>query len=123
MLVDSGAAGTFLNWKGVEQLGISRNDNSVLQRLSGMAAMGSDNVAMKLTHRLHVSSMLKLSKGDPGLSLKDSKRLSIDVGDIGILDSLRGQNVGGILGIDALMRCSRVRLNFNGPQKEIRLFE
>ena len=121
MLVDSGASCTFLNWKGVSDLGIDRNNNSFLERLSSpMGAMGSDNVAMQLTHRLKVSSALRLGRGElPGLSLKDSKRLSIDIGEIAILDQMLSQGVGGILGIDALMRCKGVRMSFQGPRKEI----
>lgn len=121
MLVDSGASCTFLNWKGVSDLGIDRNDNSFLERLSSpMGAMGSDNVAMQLTHRINVSSALRLGRGElPGLSLKDSKRLSIDIGEIAILEQMRSQGVGGILGIDALMRCKGVRMSFQGPRKEI----
>jgi predicted aspartyl protease len=121
MLVDSGASCTFLNWKGVEDLGIDRNNNSFLERLSSpMGAMGSDNVAMQLTHRINVSSALRLGRGElPGLALKDSKRLSIDIGDIAILDQMRSQGVGGILGIDALMRCKCVRMSFQGPRKAI----
>jgi predicted aspartyl protease len=130
MLVDSGAANTFLNWNGVNALGISKTEDtnsSPLQRLSSpMGAMGSDNVAMQLTHRIHVSSTLGLGRAAggslPGLSLKDSKRLAIDIGDIAILESMRSQNVFGILGIDALMRCSSVRMVFNGPKKEIFLY-
>jgi predicted aspartyl protease len=132
MLVDSGAANTFLNWKGVEDLGLSRTDDSFLQRLSKpMGAMGSDNIAMQLTHRLGVSSTLKLGNGKssidnsslPGLSLKETKRLKIDIGDIAILDNMRGQNVGGILGIDALMRSTCVRTIFDGPKKEILMYQ
>lgn len=138
MLVDSGAASTFLNWKGVEDLGISRTDDSssFLQRLSNpMGAMGSDNIAMQLTHRLGVSSTLSLlgtssagqssntSSSLPGLSLKETKRLKIDIGDIAILDNMRAQNVGGILGIDALMRSTCVRTIFNGPKKEILMYQ
>jgi predicted aspartyl protease len=131
MLVDSGAANTFMNWKGVEDLGLSRTDDSFLQRLTNpMGAMGSDNIAMQLTHRLGVSSTLKLGDGKSsmesnlsGLSLKETKRLKIDIGDIAILDNMRGQNVGGILGIDALMRSTCVRIIFNGPKKEIMMYQ
>ena len=123
MIVDSGAASSFLNWNGVEQLGIPRDDSSFLERISSpTAAMGSDNVAMVLTHRLYISSAIKFADG-PGLSLKDAKRLGIDIGDIAILDSLTSQNVGGILGIDALMRCSSVRLELGGPNKEIIVYD
>jgi predicted aspartyl protease len=121
MLVDSGASCTFLNWKGVSDLGIDRNNNAFLERLSNpTGAMGSDNVAMQLTHRINVSSALRLGRGElPGLSLKDSKRLSIDIGEIAVLDQMRSQGVGGILGIDALMRCKGVRMSLQGPRKEI----
>ena len=127
MLVDTGAASTFLNWYGIENgLKIDRNNNSFLERISNWGAMGSDNVSMQLTHRINVSSTLNLSDNQqlPGISLKDNnKRLSIDIGDIAILDSLRGQNVGGILGIDVFMRCSGVRMYFQGQKKEILLLD
>ncbi len=129
MLVDSGAAMTFLNWKGVGDIDLSRNDSSFLQRLPrSMAAMGSDNIAMELTHRIGVSSTLNLgnsltAKNLPGVSLEGSKRLSIDIGEIAILDSMRGQNVGGIMGIDALMRATYVRLILDGPKKEILMYQ
>jgi hypothetical protein len=128
MLVDSGAANTFLNWKGVQDLGV-RRDSDILQRLSGnTAAMGSDNISMQLTHRLVVSQKIQIGNlNDQGLSLKDDsakkKHLNIDIGDIPILEQLRGDNVGGILGIDALMRCSRVRMSFRGANKQIELFD
>ena len=38
--------------------------------------------------------------------MKNDKRLAIDIGNIAILDALASYNVVGILGIDALMRCS-----------------
>jgi hypothetical protein len=98
LLVDSGAANTFLNWKGIENLGISRDNNSVLKRLDNpMGAMGSDNTVARLTHRIHVSSSLQIGSkttGD-GLSLKNAKRLHIDIGDIAILDVLQPYGVVG----------------------------
>ena len=129
MLVDSGAANTFMNWKGVADLGLSKNDNSFLQRIPNpTGAMGSDNIVMRLTHRIGVSSTVNL--GNPskakelaGLSLADSKRVTIDIGDIPILESMRGQNVGGIMGIDLLMRATCVRLVLDGPTKEILLYQ
>jgi len=127
MLVDSGAASTFLNWKGVSDLGLSTSDNSFLQRLSNpMGAMGSDNIAMQLTHRIGVSSSLNLGPNGgtyPGLSLKEAKRLKIDIGNIAILETIKGHNVGGILGIDALMRATCVRLIFDGASKEILMYQ
>ena len=124
MLVDSGAANTFLSWNGLQSLGISRDNKSFLKRLDNpMGAMGSDNTVASLTHRIHVSGSLQLERDTDGLSLKDEKRLNIDIGDIAILNSLAAYNVGGILGIDVLMRCSSVRLSFGSSQKEIFLFE
>lgn len=131
MLVDSGAAGTYLNWKGVEDLGLSRTkDASFIQRLNiPMGAMGSDNVAMALTHRINVSSQLQVGSrsrnpdGLPGISLKDSKRLTIDIGDIAVLEMVKEEGLGGILGIDALMRSSKVRFCFQGSNREIELYE
>jgi len=133
MLVDTGAACTFLNWDGVSDLGISRNDNKFLQRLSNpMGAMGSDNIAMQLTHRLGVSSTLNLGiqqqqrpigSSLPGLSLAGNKRLQMDIGDIAILESMKNQRVGGILGIDAFMRATCIRFILEGPNKEILIYQ
>jgi predicted aspartyl protease len=111
MLVDSGAASSFLNWKGVADLGLDRKSPAIAP-ISSMGAMGSDNMAIQLTHRIGVSSTLNLGRSSyPGLSLKDA-RLPIDIGQIPVLDSVQG--AGGILGIDALMRCATVRLTFKG---------
>jgi predicted aspartyl protease len=123
MLVDSGAANTFLNWKGIGKLGISRDSNSVKRLDNPMGAMGSDNNVAMLTHRIHVSSTLQLGSKTDGLSLKNEKRLHIDIGDIAILDSLQPYGVCGILGIDALMRCSCVRMTFGPSRQEVLLFE
>lgn len=129
MLVDSGAAMTFLNWKGVGDLGLSQSDSSFVQRLpNAMGAMGSDNIAMQLTHRIGVSSTMNLgnammAKNLSGVSLAESKRLTVDIGEIAILDTMRNQNVGGIMGINALMRATCVRLIFDGPKKEILMYQ
>jgi predicted aspartyl protease len=118
MLVDSGAASSFLNWKGLADLGLERTSPSIKPIQGSMGAMGSDNMAIQLTHRIGVSSTLNLgrkssssSSSYPGISLQDA-RLPIDIGQIPILDSVQG--AGGILGVDALMRCAIVRLSFKG---------
>jgi predicted aspartyl protease len=118
MLVDSGAASSFLNWKGLADLGLERSSPSIKPIQGSMGAMGSDNMAIQLTHRIGVSSTLNLgrkssssSSSYPGISLQDA-RLPIDIGQIPILDSVQG--AGGILGVDALMRCAIVRLSFKG---------
>ena len=125
LLVDSGASSTFLNWVGVQELGLDRNNKSHLMPIPNMGAMGSDNIAMQLTHRLHVSSTMKFEGQSlySGLSLAKERRLPIDIGDIGILDQMRSHKVGGILGIDALMRCASVRMSFGGPKREIIMFD
>jgi len=124
MLIDSGASNTFLNWNGIDKLGISRDNDSFLKRLSNpMGAMGSDNNVARLTHRIHVSSTLQIGSNAQGLSLKNKKRLSIDIGNIAILDSLEPYGVCGILGIDALMRCSCVRLVLETGKRELLIFE
>ena len=61
MLVDSCASFSALNWNGIDKLGISRDDESFLKRLSNpMGAMGSDSNVAQLTHRIHLSTVLKV---------------------------------------------------------------
>ena len=97
-----------------------------------MGAMGSDNAVMQFTHRLHVSSQINFENGRsnnsnsqllPGLSLQgdDRRRLPIDIGNIPILDALQSQGVGGILGVDVMMRCAAVQMTFRGPKQCITL--
>jgi len=128
MLVDSGALSTFLDWNGVSSLGLSRKEHegTTLQPLRATGAMGSDNIAMRLTHRLHVSSTMKINDDLPGVSLsgESNKRLGIDIGNIAVLEAMRPQGVGGILGIDALMKCAKVRMSFGSAvPKEICFYE
>lgn len=109
-------------------MGLSRDDKVVQRQSSAFGAMGSDNVAMELTHRITVGSSLKIGtngiKSEPGVSLTDDNRnLRIEIGDISILEQLRNENIGGILGIDALMRCSIVRFRFGSPTNELELYE
>lgn len=116
MLVDSGAASSFLNWKGVADLGLERSSPAIVPIQGSMGAMGSDNMAIQLTHRIGVSSTLNLGRSPssssyPGISLQDA-RLPIDIGQIPILDRVHG--AGGILGVDALMRSAIVRFSFKG---------
>ena len=115
MLVDSGAASTFLNWKGVSDLSLSRNSPLVESLSSPMGAMGSDNVAMTLTNRLTVRQNLNLGLRPLHSGLPVSgDGITIDIGEIAVLDTLSSDEVGGILGIDVLMQCAVVRMN-NGP--------
>jgi len=113
----------------VADLGLDQRTSKQVQPIPGaamMGAMGSDNVAIRLTHRLNVSSQLTIgpraTSGLSGLSLAGSNRLSIDIGQIPILDALQSEGVGGILGIDALMRCALVRLECRSQRYAIRLY-
>ena len=124
LLVDTGASCTLLSWKGVGDLGLSATSSAVKPLTTRMGAMGSDNVALELTHRLHVSSKLQLGSTtapEEGLSLAGESRLPIDVGRIPILESLASQGVGGILGVDVLMRCSAVRFSCRGSSPQVAL--
>ena len=123
MLVDTGASCTLFNWKGVNDLGLDRTSKQV-QPIAAMGAMGSDNMAIQLTHRINVSSQLSLgSSALPGVSLAGGNRLSIDIGRIPVIDGLQSQGVGGILGIDALMRCGMVRIACQNPRLTIKLYK
>jgi hypothetical protein len=107
MLVDTGAASSFMNWKGIEDLHIARDSKAISPIPGSMGAMGSDNMAIQLTHRLHVSSNLNLGRSSdtPGLSL-DKARLPLDIGQIPILDSLASD---GVLIADRLVQARYVR--------------
>ena len=85
---------------------------------------------MRLTHRIHISSTLDLSSGgkkaasrNTGVSLAGTRRLSIDIGEIAILENLRGEGVGGILGIDTFMRCDGARIKFQGRGSFLQLMQ
>merc|ERR1711865_1278886 len=103
-------------------------------------------IAMVLTHRLEVASIIKFggidrskrrqqqhqtTTGD-GISISataatttsnSAPLLSIDIGDIAILDTqLAEDRVVGILGMDFFSKCSMIRMNLNGPVPKISLF-
>jgi hypothetical protein len=51
LLFDTGAAETFLNWKGVQDLNMNR-DHPLIQRNRGKnCAMRADNMALEISHR------------------------------------------------------------------------
>ena len=119
MLVDSGASATILSWKGLADLGLDATSPSVQRVHSATGSLGLDKVVTDLSHRIYVSSRMTLQGDDasPGVSLAGAGRLPIDIGAIPLLDSLASQGVGGILGIDALMRSSVCRLTFKGEPR------
>jgi hypothetical protein len=114
MLVDTGASCTLLNWKGVADLGLSQTSKQISRIAIPTGAMGSENVAIQLTHRLHVSSTFQM--GDTklnGIPVSPETRMPIDIGQIPVIDNIPG--VGGILGIDALMRCRTLQISTRHP--------
>lgn len=124
MLFDTGASASFLSWKGIGDLGLSRNSNFVQPLTTRMGAMGSDNMAIQLSHRINISSKIEIGK--PGIYsgiLLGSRRLSMDIGDIPLLQNLEKQGVGGILGIDALARCAVLRFNFRGSNRTVTMLQ
>ena len=112
MLVDTGAASTFLNWNGVSQLNLSRESPLVNPIAASIGAMGADNMALQLTHRF-VLKRWNLSAENAyspaGLPCPDG--INIDIGDLPVLEQLKGDGVGGILGADLLMMCDLVRFS------------
>lgn len=128
MLFDTGATSSFLSWQGVTDLGLSE---SMLEPLSGrMGAMGSDNVAMQLTHTLPVEIFMNLGRGDTpykGIGMmtpSSTNSLSMDVGNIAILETqLKADGVVGILGMDVLQLCSAIRFSFTGSTTSVTLLK
>ena len=128
MLVDTGAASTLLNWEGLASLGLSESSDQVLKNpYNSMGAMGADNVALSLNHAILVQRRWNLvqpaiNSYSPGIKLK--KSFKIDVGSIPILDSLKGDIVGGILGSDLLMMCGLVQFfNISGQKPKLVLYD
>ena len=120
MLVDTGAASSILNWRGLGQMGLNRNSPEISRTPSDIGAIGADNVALRLTHRFVLREGFNLVDEEngrlPGVRLgSDSAFVNLDIGDIPVLESLANENVGGILGADLLMQSDLVRLNFRGP--------
>ena len=83
--------------------------------------MGADNNAMALTHRFVAQRWFQLCAvtGSPiglsneGLDLKEMGPVNIDIGDLPVLEQLKGEHVNEILGNDLLMRCDLLRLTFS----------
>jgi len=128
MLVDTGAASSILNWRGVSQMGLGRDSPEISPTPNDIGAIGADNVALRLTHRYVLREGFNLDDegngGLPGVRLgSDSAVVNLDVGDIPVLESLANEQVGGILGADLLMQSDLVRLHFRGPvEGQLQLF-
>jgi hypothetical protein len=126
MLVDTGAASTFLNRKGVADMKLSLSSSPQIDMIRGeqIGAMGADNVALQLTHRFILKRRWNLVVSDntlpcPGIKLNQSEVSNIDIGELPVLETLVRDGVGGILGADLLMICDVVRfsgLNSRSPE-------
>ena len=129
VLLDTGATSTILNWRGVAGMGLSSSSPQLSQNSSPMGAMGADNNALSLTHRIAVQRRVTFPTAantvtsGPGISLSRDGLLNVDIGSLPVLDILEQDGVGGILGTDVLMRCSAVRLVFQGRNRKIILYE
>ncbi|KAL7546348.1 hypothetical protein ACHAWF_009683 [Thalassiosira exigua] len=131
LLVDTGAASSFLNWKGVSDMRLSKDSPQIEPIRDAIGAMGADNVALRLTHRFVLRRRWNLTAEDnaigdfcPGVELRDGETSNVDIGDLPVLETLRGDGVGGILGADLLMRCDVVRFRgLNGPSPRMILMK
>ena len=121
LLVDTGAASSFMNWNGVADLGYSSSSQQIETIKDAIGAMGADNLALKLTHRYVLKRRWNIQARNtasgvysPGIALRGTEfenGLNVDIGDLPVLDALRSDGAGGILGADLLMMCDVVRFN------------
>lgn len=129
LLVDTGAASSFLNWKGVSDLGMSRSSPQIEPIRDSIGAMGADNMALELTHRYVLQRRWNIVDGKGcnggeytlGVGLRNTSfsTINIDIADLPVLETLKGEGVGGILGADLLMMCEVVRftgMNGSSPR-------
>ena len=115
LLVDTGAASSFLNWNGVRQMKLSSSSPQIEPLKDPIGAMGADNMALQLTHRYKVKRRYNLIADSnavplPGVGLEDQV-CNVDIGDLPVLETLKSDDVGGILGADLLMMCDIVRFS------------
>ena len=128
MLVDTGAASSFLNWNGVAQLNLDRNSPLINPIVGSIGAMGADNMALQLTHRFVLKRRWNLitenAYSPAGIELGvENGGINVDIGDLPVLETLKGDGVGGILGADLLMLCDVVRfVGLNGRSPTMTLY-
>jgi len=116
LLVDTGAASSFLNWNGVSQMKLSSSSPQIETIQGQLGAMGADNMALQLTHRYKVKRRYNLVADSnavplPGIGLDEDQVCNVDIGDLPVLETLKSDDVGGILGADLLMMCDVVRFS------------
>ena len=124
MIVDSGAAATFLNWKGVGDLNMDRSHPLISYNNEAIGIMGADNNALALSHRFVLKRRINFASSNgsslgmfaPGLEIDNDNNgavdsVNVDIGDLPVLQQMSFEDVGGILGNDILMRCDVVHLD------------
>ena len=132
MIVDTGAASTFLNWKGVSDMNMDRNHPLVSYNREAIGVMGADNNALALTHRFSLKRRMNFDSSasggtigmfNSGLDITEfqqrngdnadssNQEMNIDIGDLPVLEAMKSEDVGGILGSDLLMRCDVVHFD------------
>lgn len=123
LLVDTGAASSFLNWNGVSQMKLSSSSPQIDPIREQIGAMGADNMALQLTHRFKLKRRWNLVAENAvplgGIGLEESQVIDVDIGDLPVLEALKSDGVGGIVGADLLMMCDVVRfsgLNGRSPK-------
>mmetsp|Transcript_7516 Transcript_7516/g.15580 ORF Transcript_7516/g.15580 Transcript_7516/m.15580 type:complete len:453 (-) Transcript_7516:257-1615(-) len=131
MLLDTGAASTFINWKGVQDLNMNRDHPLISRNIDAIGAMGADNMALELSHRFVLKRRVNLTSdpskisafGPLGLDINEMGSLNIDIGNLPVLEMLKADNVGGILGTDVLMRCDVLEVCITQPSPKVRLLK
>ena len=134
LLVDTGAASTFMNWNGVAQMGYSSSSEKIEPIRDAIGAMGADKIALQLTHRYVLKRRWNIQTTQntegvysPGIALRGTdfeNGINIDIGDLPVLDALKSDGAGGILGADLLMMCDVVRFNgLNGPSPTVSMMK
>lgn len=126
MLVDTGAASTILNWKGVADMGLSKSSPSITLNNDQIGAMGADNVALSLTHSYMLKRRFNFPQetGKSSIGIRVESQVKLDIGALPVLDALQSYGVGGILGSDLLMKSDLLRLTeMTGPGAKISLYQ
>lgn len=136
-LLDTGAGSTILNWQGVKDLNMDPNHPLIMRNSESIGAMGADNAALALTHRFVLKRRINFVMNDNqtinnlgllGLELDDNSNVNsnvnIDIGNLPVLEALKADKVGGILGSDVLMRCDVLRLDMtNHSKKKVQMWK
>uniref|UniRef100_A0A7S3V5A2 SAP domain-containing protein n=1 Tax=Chaetoceros debilis TaxID=122233 RepID=A0A7S3V5A2_9STRA len=131
MLLDTGAASTFINWKGAQDCNMNRDHPLISRNRDALGAMGADNMAFELSHRFVLKGRMNLTSNpskigafEPlGIDITKNGPVNIDIGDLPVLETLKSDNVGGILGSDILMRCDVLELDLSRGAPKIKMLK